>query len=52
MTTKEAVLIIKDDQNNPTSVVIFNGREHTFYTLERCGMDDLAKILGKKEENL
>lgn len=41
-------LVIYDEQKCPTHVVIFSGREHTFYNLERCSADDLTRVLSHK----
>lgn len=47
-TTQEQVLITRNEQGEPISVVVFEGKSHTFFTLDKMGMEDITKVLNRK----
>lgn len=35
------------DNGEPVAVVLFKGKEHTFYRIEKCGMEDIQNIINR-----
>lgn len=46
-TTKEQALVIRDESGTPISVVVFRGKDHFFYSVERMGLDEISALLDK-----
>lgn len=46
-TEQVASLVVYDEAHTPINIILFEGKQHCFYTIERCGADEIKNLLNR-----